>query len=81
MILTVFAGMADFERSLILERTGVGRAAAKTCGVKFGPKYSLAPKQIEHARQLSEEGMSVAEISVLFRVHRSTLYWALTVTA
>uniref|UniRef100_UPI0013E0C17E helix-turn-helix domain-containing protein n=1 Tax=Pseudomonas viridiflava TaxID=33069 RepID=UPI0013E0C17E len=62
-------------------RTGVGRAAAKTCGVKFGPKYSLAPKQIEQARQLSEEGMSVAEISVLFRVHRSTLYWALTVTA
>jgi DNA invertase Pin-like site-specific DNA recombinase len=28
MILTVFAGIAEFERGLIRQRTGVGRAAA-----------------------------------------------------
>ena len=28
MVLTVFAGMADFERSLFVERTGAGRIAA-----------------------------------------------------
>ena len=36
MILTVFAGIAEFERGLIRERTGVGRAAAKAHGVRFG---------------------------------------------
>lgn len=41
MILTVFEGIADFERSLILERTSTGRAAAKARGVRFGPPLSL----------------------------------------
>jgi DNA invertase Pin-like site-specific DNA recombinase len=78
MIMTVFAGIADFERSLILERTGVGRAAAKARGVKFGPKHSLAPKQIEHAKQLVAEGRAVSEVSTLLGVHRATLYRALS---
>ena len=29
MVLTVFAGIAEFERSLILQRTGAGRTAAR----------------------------------------------------
>jgi DNA invertase Pin-like site-specific DNA recombinase len=37
MVLTIFAGIADFERSLIGERTSAGRAAAKAGGVRFGP--------------------------------------------
>ena len=31
MIMTVFAGIAEFERDLIRERTGAGREAAGTC--------------------------------------------------
>lgn len=46
MILTVFAGIADFERSLILERTSSGRTAAKARGVRFGPPSSLTPEQV-----------------------------------
>ena len=46
MVLTVFAGIAEFERSLIRERTGAGRVAAKKRGVKFGRKPKLTPKQI-----------------------------------
>jgi DNA invertase Pin-like site-specific DNA recombinase len=34
MILTVFAGIAEFERELIQERTGSGRIAAKARGVR-----------------------------------------------
>jgi DNA invertase Pin-like site-specific DNA recombinase len=30
MIMTVFAGIAEFERDLIRERTGAGRAAARS---------------------------------------------------
>ena len=36
MILTVFAGIAEFERDLIRERTGAGRVIAKANGVRFG---------------------------------------------
>nr|WP_176704166.1 recombinase family protein [Pseudomonas sp.]QDK64838.1 hypothetical protein pA16J1_p25 [Pseudomonas sp.] len=45
MILTVMAGIADFERSLILERTATGRKAAQARGVKFGRARSLTDAQ------------------------------------
>jgi DNA invertase Pin-like site-specific DNA recombinase len=75
MVLTVFAGMADFERSLIVERTSAGRIAAKARGVRFGPRPTLAAEQITHARQLIEgEGNPVAVVARLLGVHRATLY-------
>jgi DNA invertase Pin-like site-specific DNA recombinase len=77
MVLTVFAGIADFERALINERTSVGRAAAKARGVRFGPKPSLTPEQIAHARKLQEAGQAVSQIAGLFQVHRATVYRAL----
>ena len=78
MVLTVFAGIADFERSLIVERTSAGRIAAKARGVRFGPRPSLSADQIGHAQHLVEkEGKPVAEVAGLFAVHRATLYRAL----
>ena len=80
MVLTVFAGMADFERSLIVERTSAGRIAAKARGVRFGPRPTLAAEQIAHARQLIEgDGKPVVEVARLLGVHRATLYRALEV--
>lgn len=76
MILTIFAGIADFERSLIIERTSAGRAAAKANGVRFGPT-ALSPDQIAHAQRLINEGQSVSVVSQLLGVHRATLYRAL----
>lgn len=81
MILTVFAGIADFERALINERTSTGRAAAKARGVRFGPKPSLNPAQIAHARDLQAQGQSVSQIASLFQVHRATIYRALSQSA
>jgi DNA invertase Pin-like site-specific DNA recombinase len=43
LMVTVLAGLAEFERSLILARTGEGRARAKAKGVKFGRPPSLSP--------------------------------------
>ena len=78
MVLTVFAGIAEFERSLIIDRTRNGREAAKARGVKFGPRPTLTPAQIEHARELIDlEGRPVKEVADLLGVHRSTLYRAL----
>ena len=78
MVLTVFAGMAEFERSLIVERTSAGRIAAKARGVRFGPSPSLSAEQIAHARQLIEQDKKpVTEVARLLKVHRATLYRAL----
>ena len=78
MVLTVFAGIADFERSLIVERTSAGRIAAKARGVRFGPSPTLSAEQIAHARQLiHDDKKPVAEVARLLKVHRATLYRAL----
>lgn len=78
MVLTVFAGIAEFERSLIIDRTRQGREAAKARGVKFGPRPTLTETQIRHARELiDQEGYSVREVAAILGVHRSTLYRAI----
>jgi len=61
MVLTVFAGIAEFERSLIVERTRRGREAAKRRGVKFGPPPTLTAAQIAHARELIEQERPIKE--------------------
>ena len=78
MVLTVFAGIADFERSLIVERTSAGRIAAKARGVRFGPSPALSAEQITHACQLvHDDKKPVAEVARLLGVHRATLYRAI----
>ncbi|MGH0285846.1 recombinase family protein [Sinorhizobium meliloti] len=78
MVSTAFAEIADFERSLIVERTSAGRIAAKARGVRFGPSPALSAAQIENARKLiKDEEKTVAEVARLLGVHRATLYRAL----
>jgi DNA invertase Pin-like site-specific DNA recombinase len=78
MVLTVFAGIAEFERALIIDRTRSGRDAAKARGVRFGPRPTLTPAQIDHARQLIDhDGRTVKDAAELLGVHRSTMYRAL----
>jgi DNA invertase Pin-like site-specific DNA recombinase len=78
MILTIMAGIAEFERSLIIDRTRSGREAAKARGVKFGPRPTLTSAQIEHGRSLIDrDGLTVKAAAELLGVHRSTLYRAL----
>lgn len=74
MVLTVFAGIAEFERSLIAARTEEGRRAAQTRGVAFGRPPKLRPDQRNLARQLIEEGKSVSEVARTFNVHPATIY-------
>src|SRR6267378_4257341 len=42
LIMTIFAGIAEFERDLIRERTGAGRDAARKRGARFGRPYTLS---------------------------------------
>ena len=80
MVLTVFAGIAEFERELINHRTSSGRAAAKGRGVRFGRPPKLTVDQITLGVRLVGEGMSVREAAKLLKCHHATLYRALSVT-
>jgi len=43
LMLTVLGGLAEFERELIVARTGEGRLRAKARGVRFGRPRTLTP--------------------------------------
>ncbi len=81
MVLTVFAGIAEFERELIHERTRSGRVAARTRGVRFGRPAKLTGDQLTLAERLIGEGRSIPKVAKLLKVHRATLYRALAATA
>ncbi|MBC7965995.1 MAG: recombinase family protein [Fuerstia sp.] len=74
MIMTVFAGIAEFERDLIRERTGAGREAARQRGVRFGRPRKLNTDQAQVAVQLLAEGKPVRDIARTFNVHEATIY-------
>ena len=72
MVLTVFAGIAEFERELIHERTGSGRDAAKARGVRFGRPPKLSCDQIALAQRLIGEGTSAREAAKILKIHAAT---------
>src|SRR5437870_10092476 len=74
MIMTVFAGIAEFERDLIRERTTAGRVAAQQRGVRFGRPRELSTTQEKLARRLLTEGQSAKEMALTSKVHPTTIY-------
>ncbi len=74
MILTVFAGIAEFERHLIRSRTEDGRRAAQARGVAFGRPRKMSKRQEILARELVREGKSISEVARTFNVHPATVY-------
>jgi len=74
MIMTVFGGIAEFERSLILTRTQEGREAARARGVPFGRPSKLRQDQKEVVRDLVKNGQSIAAVARTFNVHPATIY-------
>ena len=69
--------LAEFERSLIIERTQTGLKAAKKRGVRLGRPPALNTAQIKHARKLIEAGERPTAVAASLGVNRSTLYRAL----
>src|ERR1700676_1846322 len=69
LMLTVLAGLAEFERELIRARTGEGRARAKARGVKLGRKFKLTAHQRKEALARKESGKeSQTEIARSYNV-------------
>jgi len=76
-VLRIMGALAEFERSLIVERTQAGIRAAKRRGVHLGRPPILELAQVNHARAMIENGESPRDVARTMRVGKSTLYRAL----
>ena len=72
--MTVFGGIAEFERSLILSRTQEGREVAMAHGVAFGRPSKLREDQKDVVRDLVRNGRSISVVARTFNVHPATIY-------
>lgn len=73
LILTVLAGLAEFERELIVQRTSEGRDRAMEKGVVFGRKPKLTHHQRQEAIARRNAGEAVASIARSYDVHHSMI--------
>jgi DNA invertase Pin-like site-specific DNA recombinase len=78
LIFHIFGALAEFEHSLILERTRAGLEAARARGRKGGRKYAMSTTQVKMAAaMLSDPLMTKTEVAKHFGVTRVTLNAAL----
>jgi DNA invertase Pin-like site-specific DNA recombinase len=70
MVLTVFAGIAEFERALIHQRTNSGREEAMKRGVRFGRRPKLTTDQVALGQRLVDEGTSARQVAKMLRGNR-----------
>jgi DNA invertase Pin-like site-specific DNA recombinase len=73
LMLTVLGGLAEFERALIIARTGDGRVRAKARGVRFGRPPALTSHQRQEAIQRLAEGATQADLARTYGVSQATI--------
>jgi DNA invertase Pin-like site-specific DNA recombinase len=74
LIFHIFAGLAQFERSLIQERTNAGLESARRMGRVGGAPAKLSATDIKMVVSLSEQdNVTQAEIAARFKVSRWTI--------
>jgi hypothetical protein len=73
LILTVLGGLAEFERHLIVARTGDGRKRARARGVLFGRPPKLTPHQRREAIARRDAGETLMNIARSYNVSHSTI--------
>ena len=75
LVFHMFGAMAEFERSIIRERTRAGLDAARARGRIGGRPPSLSPKDIAAAKaMLKDPEITVTEVAKRLKVAPSTLY-------
>jgi DNA invertase Pin-like site-specific DNA recombinase len=73
LMLTVLAGLAEFERDLIRARTGEGRARAVARGQKMGRPFKLTDHQKREAIKRRDQGETLADIARSYNVSPATI--------
>ena len=66
-------GLAEFERELIVARTGEGRTRAKARGVRFGRPPSLTAHQRKEAVERLASGDAQADVARSYNVSQATI--------
>lgn len=75
LVFHIFAALAEFERSIIRERTVAGLAAAQERGARPGRKPSLDADDVAAAKALLKKGhLTVNEVARRLNIAPSTLY-------
>ncbi|WP_438271100.1 recombinase family protein [Shimia thalassica] len=75
LIFHIFGALAEFERSIIQERTKAGLKAARALGKFGGRPPSLSDQDVAAARaMLSDPELTVSEVASRLGVAASTLY-------
>ena len=74
LMFQMFAAFAEFERSMIVERTMLGRETAIAAGKKMGRKSATTAKQDEQMIEMYKSGNSWNDIAECFGVNRMTVY-------
>jgi DNA invertase Pin-like site-specific DNA recombinase len=77
MIYQILGAFAEFERSMIRERTMAGQQRAKAKGVRLGRKPVISNEQLHEIARMYGDGRSYQEILRIFKIGRSTLVRAL----
>jgi DNA invertase Pin-like site-specific DNA recombinase len=77
LVFHIMGALAEFERSLIVERVSAGIAAARRRSKHLGRPRKLSANQVAHARAAIEGGMqTMARMAALLGVGHSTLWRA-----
>lgn len=77
LIFNIFACLANYERTMILERTALGRARAKARGVRFGRPSKMNSSVAEAVRLLREKGAGIKDIAKSLQIGVGSVYKAL----
>jgi len=73
LMLTMFGAMAEYERSLMLERQREGIAKAKSEG-KYKGRAPVPKEKVEKILELSKMGKAASEVASELSLGRSTVY-------
>lgn len=74
LMLSILGAFAEFERNVIKERTQAGLESARLKGRVGGRPPALTPKQVERARKLKADGLTVPEVAAVLGVSTPTAY-------
>jgi DNA invertase Pin-like site-specific DNA recombinase len=70
----VFGALAEYERTLINERSAAAREARRARGLNVGRPKAVTPDQARQVRALHEMGESVPALVATFGVSRAMVY-------
>ncbi len=74
LLFHLLAAMAEFERSLVSERTRAGMVAARARGSHIGRRPAMTPGQLSEATSaFTHDGVSLNELAARYAVHPRTL--------